>query len=318
MIALSPKHRQFLLHDVMRMKNTVERSYILAQLYSTHFGWPLKPIYAYESELVASGVQIKHCSQDPQCQTTPREHLSLITMSAAEQRGGTSSYTLTSAGEGNCLYLGKGAALQGVKFFFGKGNQNLVIVDDGVNLNQLSIYFKGSNNLLYIGPMTTFGSGSISIGEDNQMMIIGAECMFSSRVMLDTTDSHSIYDLASGQRVNQSSSVIVSPKVWLGRDVRVNKGSFIGTQTAVGQGSLASGSLEPNSVYAGLPAKQLKSGVTWSRMRSQSIEAMEQSSRHQRYLEKKNALLSESFDSYYQRSPKSFIDRVSKKVYIDG
>ncbi|WP_282177123.1 acyltransferase [Vibrio nereis] len=298
------------------MKNTVERSYILAQLYSTHFGWPLKPIYAYESEMVASSVLIKHCEQASNCHISSRAHFSHITMGSSEERERTISYTVNSARKDNRLYIGQDVSMQGVKFSFNKGNQNLVIIDDGVNLNQLSISFKGDNNLLYIGPMTSFGSGNISVGENNQMVIIGAECMISSRVMLDTTDSHSIYDIISGQRVNQSRSVVVSPKVWLGRDVRVNKGAFIGRETVVGQGSLVSGCLKSNSVYAGCPARQLKSDVTWSRMPSQSLAEMEQSQRHKRYLERKNVLLSKCFENHFQRSPKSFNDRLSKQVYI--
>lgn len=318
MIQFSSEHRQFILEDLMRMRNTVERTYIIAQLYSTSFSWPLKPIFAYDATLEANGVIIEHCYNRSQCSQVARGQVSHVTIEADKGHSRNSSFTVSSVGRNNRIYIGKKAALQLTKLSFGNGSNNLVIIDDGVDLNQVSISFKGSNNLLYIGAMTTYGSGSIAVGENHKTVVIGPECMFSSRVVVDTTDSHSIYDLSTKQRVNQPRSVIIAPKVWLGRDVRVNKGTFIEAQTVVGQGSLASGSLCANSVYAGFPAKQLKSNVTWSRMRCDSVEEMESSARHQGYLEKKRMLLSQQFDEHFTNSKRSFTDRLSMKLYTLG
>lgn len=53
--------------------------------------------------------------------------------------------------------------------------------------------------------------------------------------------------------------VIICDDVWLGANVVVLPGVVIGESTVVGAGSVVTKSTEPFSVYAGVPAKLIKS-----------------------------------------------------------
>lgn len=44
------------------------------------------------------------------------------------------------------------------------------------------------------------------------------------------------------------------------------KGAFVDSHSVVGSSSLVTGNLSyPNSIYAGIPAKRVKSGIYWGR-----------------------------------------------------
>lgn len=53
--------------------------------------------------------------------------------------------------------------------------------------------------------------------------------------------------------------IIIEENVWLGAKVTVTAGSHIGKNTVVGANAVVRGSLDANSVYAGIPAKKIKS-----------------------------------------------------------
>ena len=52
--------------------------------------------------------------------------------------------------------------------------------------------------------------------------------------------------------------------VWLGLNVLLLDGSVVGNNVVVGARSVVSKPLESNSVYAGTPARLVRSGITWS------------------------------------------------------
>ena len=91
--------------------------------------------------------------------------------------------------------------------------------------------------------------------------------MFSKGVRITTTASHSIISLESGQRVNISKNIEIRRHVWLVYDVSINKGVLIEENSVVAGRSVVTKSVPSNSIVAGLPAKVVKNGITWSRAR---------------------------------------------------
>ena len=95
-------------------------------------------------------------------------------------------------------------------------------------------------------------------------IFIGDEALFSANIKFRTGDSHSILDINTGKRMNQSKSIVVGKHVWIGNSVTVLKGANIGDHSVVGIGSIVPGKTYPsNSVIGGNPAKVLKSEVDW-------------------------------------------------------
>jgi carbonic anhydrase/acetyltransferase-like protein (isoleucine patch superfamily) len=144
-----------------------------------------------------------------------------------------------------------------------------LIVAPGCRLNNLFVKVWGKDALVYIGPETSWESGTI-LCDHGRIVAIGHDCMVSNQVVVRTSDGHGIFDADSGSRINPSGDVVIENHVWLGNSSRVNKGTRIGQGTVLGQMSIASGRLDPASVYAGAPARKLRERVVWSR--TESIE----------------------------------------------
>lgn len=94
--------------------------------------------------------------------------------------------------------------------------------------------------------------------------------MFSEDVEIRNGDSHSILDLArSSERINSAQPVMIGNHVWIAAHARVLKGAAIPDNCIVANSSvLTSKFTEEHSLYGGVPAKLLKSGINWSRSRN--------------------------------------------------
>ena len=98
---------------------------------------------------------------------------------------------------------------------------------------------------------------------------------------MDVSDHHSIFDIASGFRLNEDNDIFLDQFVWLGRDVRIQKGATVGREVVIGQSSIVSGVVPPNCICAGVPAKVLKDGVTWSRQKAETLEEVRSTKRYE-------------------------------------
>lgn len=108
--------------------------------------------------------------------------------------------------------------------------------------------------------------GGIIQSVDGMPVEIGAHCMFSGDIDILSGDLHPIFSIQDRKIINQSQKVIISDNVWLGAHVKMLKGAFVAPHSVVGCSSLVTGSLScPNSIYAGVPAKRVKSGIDWER-----------------------------------------------------
>ena len=108
---------------------------------------------------------------------------------------------------------------------------------------------------------------SILLGKTEGLNVtIGDDCMFGTNVILRTSDAHSIINLTNNQVENPGRSIHIGNKVWLGMNVTVLKGVNIADNTVVGTGSLVTKDCSiSNAVYAGIPAKLIKTNVKWTR-----------------------------------------------------
>lgn len=147
------------------------------------------------------------------------------------------------------------------------GNNHRLIIEEGVVFKKGQIWFEDHDCEIYVGAGTTIEEADLSVAENGTKITIGNDCMFSKGVRITTTDSHSIISIESGQRVNISKDIEIRRHVWLGYDVSINKGVLIEENSVVAGRSVVTKSVPSNSIVAGLPAKVVKNGITWSRAR---------------------------------------------------
>ena len=107
------------------------------------------------------------------------------------------------------------------------------------------------------------GNVSLVAGECDSKILVGSDCLFSD-VVANTTDSHCLYDLESGERINKPKNILIGNHCWLGKDVTLSKGANIADNTIVAQKSLVTHSFtESNIVIGGVPADVIRTQVGW-------------------------------------------------------
>lgn len=170
---------------------------------------------------------------------------------------------MTADGEGNLILVGRNTSFEN-SLIQVNGRNCVVVIGDDCRIRGLKIVVRREGSMVIIGSKTTWESGAI-ISESGDIVALGNDCMVSNSVVLRTSDGHTIFDAATRQPINRSADVMIGSHVWLGNSSRVNKGSRIGAGTVIGQCSIASGTIEGNSIYAGVPARKVREGIVWSR-----------------------------------------------------
>ena len=167
--------------------------------------------------------------------------------------------------------------------FFGKNNR--VVLHKQSGLKNTLIEFKGDNGSFQIGEKASI-FGTFRIGHDCKIKIgngvtstnavyatcaektgitIGDDCMFATNNQIRTDDSHAIYDLDTGKRINHSKDIFIGNHVWIAYGAIVLGGAHIGNGCVLGMHSLAKKQFPDNCVIAGIPAKVVRENIFWKR-----------------------------------------------------
>jgi acetyltransferase-like isoleucine patch superfamily enzyme len=176
------------------------------------------------------------------------------------------------------------SALPNPSFRLGAEN-NTLIIEEGTDLSgSLSVQFLGSNSTVVIGKNNWFetlriiasNGSNFSTGEgcsfqsmkaivyEEGSIRIGTDCMFSHNVELWQTDTHPIFDLKTGERINYSKNIIIENKVWMGTNSVLMGGAYISEGSIVGAHSITSSKFTTkNVIIAGSPARIIRSNVCW-------------------------------------------------------
>lgn len=93
-----------------------------------------------------------------------------------------------------------------------------------------------------------------------QFIHIGNYCQILSGVtVLAHDESYSVCGLAYGDYPRAQKKTVIGDNVFIGMNSIILMGSNIGNNVIIGAGSIVSGEIESNSVYAGNPAKKIMS-----------------------------------------------------------
>lgn len=155
--------------------------------------------------------------------------------------------------------------LRNCKFFFGEGCHR-VLIGDNCRIEGVEFILRnGGKNVIVIGDGSTTGGHIQMEASEGTKIILGKDCMMSHHIKIYTTDSHSILNM-EGHRINPSEDIYIGNHVWIGMDVMILKGSLIGDGSIIGAKSLYSKrESQVNTIYGGVPAKEIKSGIHWDR-----------------------------------------------------
>ena len=147
------------------------------------------------------------------------------------------------------------------------GHNNRIIIGDRWTIGEgCSFWMEGNNITITIGSGTTFTLLCHFNAQENGARIdVGEDCMFSNKIIVRTSDSHPIYDMSSGKRINSPKPVVIGKHVWIAPDSKIMKGAIIGDGCIIGSNTMVSKHIPENSLAVGMPAKVVKEGIKWTR-----------------------------------------------------
>lgn len=166
-------------------------------------------------------------------------------------------------GNGNRVLIHSGVRLKNTKIFI-RGCNNIIEIGENCTINKTTFWVEDNKNKINIGNDTSFGMVHMVCNEGSNI-IIGEDCMFSHNIEISTGDSHSIIDLNTGNRINPVKNIVLKDHVWVGAYSKILKGVVIKENSIIGMGSVVTKNVENNVIVVGIPAKEVKKEITWSR-----------------------------------------------------
>lgn len=170
-------------------------------------------------------------------------------------------------GKDNILYCEKNATITNSVLSF-LGNNSLIYLGRSTHKIQVDIHH---NSVLHCGTNTSCTDGKghnrvlrIHLSEQKHCFM-GNDNLISYDTIIRNSDPHLLYDCDNYKRINPTKSVFIGDHVWVGQQALILKGTSIDSGSIIAAASVVSGKKIPhNSVWGGVPAKQIKEGVFWS------------------------------------------------------
>lgn len=146
-------------------------------------------------------------------------------------------------------------------------NNNISIGEKGF-VNGLYLRMLASESQVKIGNKFIISSGEFILANKHkkQSIIIGDDCLFSSKIAFFTSDGHTIIDDIKGKILNsRNGTIVIGNHVWVGFGVCVLKNSTISDNSVIGAKSLINKAYQKSNVLiAGNPAKIIRKKINWS------------------------------------------------------
>jgi acetyltransferase-like isoleucine patch superfamily enzyme len=166
----------------------------------------------------------------------------------------------------NRVQIGKGFSTNGIPFIRNNGGRFVVghsfILNNGFTFNVIGrtlpcAFNVGREGELIIGNHVGISHSAIVC---HKRVEIGDDTMIGANCVIYDTDFH---PLAPADRWNFKATVatrevIIGRNVFIGAHSTIMKGSRIGDNSIIGAGSLVTGSVPANQIWAGNPAKYIR------------------------------------------------------------
>lgn len=165
-------------------------------------------------------------------------------------------------GKNNEVIISPKANLQNV-FLECVGDNNKIIIGENVSMH--GYWRLGFDCTLKIGNKTSSTNPVYITCAEHTCITIGEDCMFSTNNQIRTDDSHAIYDVNTGKRVNPSKNIVIGNHVWVAYGATILGGAEIGQGSVIGAYSLVKKAIPNNCIAAGLPAKVIRKNIFWER-----------------------------------------------------
>ena len=167
------------------------------------------------------------------------------------------------------------------------GNNSRVIIENPVRINKLNawigndcevyignsvdvrgylhIFASANKSRIRIGDKCSFTGVTIRMeSEPNLEVEIGNRCLFSDKIIIRSSDSHTIFDCKTKVPLNVPRKVKIGNHVWIGYGVNILKNTLLPNNCVGATQSLVTKEFhDDNCVIGGIPAKILRTNINW-------------------------------------------------------
>lgn len=168
---------------------------------------------------------------------------------------------LTFRGDRNHVKIHAGCNCAGTNIDIGSGCY--IEIHNKCSLICLDIYCENDARII-IGEGSVFNYFCQLRCHEPSSIVVGKGFLCGAGALITTSDMHSIFDIATGERINPAKDVAIGDSVWVGQNVYVLKGAIIGSGSVIGAKALVSHEIPSNVIAAGVPAKVIRTGICWS------------------------------------------------------
>lgn len=165
-----------------------------------------------------------------------------------------------------------------------EGDRNIVFFGPRSRLAGMDIVINGSDNLVYFGALSSSGTFHVPLRGDGRTVVIGDQCMFSHGTVFGRKDPVTLYRTTDGAPLQAEGDISVGDHVWIGRHVTVSPGTVVREDSVIGQSARLEGDYPPAVILAGVPARVLKTDVTWGRSAEPTFQELQASKHYQGHI----------------------------------
>lgn len=167
------------------------------------------------------------------------------------------------SGSDNRVQFGKNFKTSGLILHFEGDNGHFIIGDNSQMNGKARI---GAGCSLIVGNrLLSLFNNAYFLGESTSITI-GDDCLLSGGIIFRTDDSHAIYDVESGERVNKAGNIVIGNHVWICEGCRILKNTIIKDGSVIAMDSLLSSCVIANNCIAGgTPFRYLRKNIAWEK-----------------------------------------------------
>ena len=147
------------------------------------------------------------------------------------------------------------------------GTNDLIEIRENSNISNTFLRCASSNSTIKIGKNFIMVGGKIILpnAHENQYLTIGNDCLFSFDIFIQTADGHTLLNLEGDVLNLFNGGIYIGNHVWVGHGVSILKRATVPDDTVVAESAVVCNCFsEKNCVLGGVPAKVIKTGVTWN------------------------------------------------------
>lgn len=172
---------------------------------------------------------------------------------------------LTIDGNGGRVFIQEGTCFSNTKIYFRNGGGTAFFYKSKYKITGLTVYLNSCKSLFCVGENFSCVKAECYLYE-GKGIYIGRDNQWSFGVQVRNSDAHAIIDLNTKECINTGKDVIIGDHVWIASNVLILKGAEIASNSIVAAGAVVTKKFEgQNVILGGVPAKCIKSNVTWER-----------------------------------------------------